>query len=85
MKIPEIKRLAEGHTLKELEAMAHCLENEIQHDLNLHQYIDGADDGERLTNVLGAMWILQQMQANGTLLPAELRRFSQKVRTSIEQ
>lgn len=84
MQVAEIKRLAEAHSAEELLKMADCLENEVEHELHLDTYVQGSDEGERLTHVLGALWIREQVQENGTDLRTELRNFSQKVRTSID-
>ena len=79
MKINAIKDLVENYELSEIETLTNQLENgEV-----LSQAVGGEDEGEQLTHLLGAAWIVQQMQQNGTDFKTEIRNFSARVRGSI--
>ncbi|PRY14942.1 hypothetical protein CLV24_103181 [Pontibacter ummariensis] len=79
MKIPAIKKLVENYTLEELMAAEAAIVDEQQ----LAIEVEGEDEGEQLTHVLAAVWILNEMEDNGTEFKAALRQYTQKVRTSI--
>lgn len=79
MKIPAIKKLVENHTLQELMDA----EAAIVDEQPLAFEVEGDDEGEQLTHVLAAVWILNEMEDNGTEFKAALRMYTQKVRTSI--
>ncbi len=79
MKIPVIKKLVETQTIKSLQHAEELLIDEQMPDFE----IEGEDDGEKLTHVFGAIWILNHMQDNGTDFKTALREFTQKVRVSI--
>lgn len=78
MKIQAIKKLVESHSLHEIiqaeELILDGKVSEIQ--------VDGEDEGEQLTHVFAARFILEKMK-NGVDFKDALREFSQKVRTSI--
>jgi hypothetical protein len=79
MKTPAIKTLVENFDLQTLqEAEARILEGE-----NPGITIVGDDEGEQLTHVSAAIWILEQMNASGVSFQNALREFMQKVRGSI--
>ena len=79
MKIPAIKKLVETQTIDSLiEAEALLLE-EQQPAFE----IEGDDEGEKLTHVFAAIWIMNHMKDNGSAFTAALREFTQKVRVSI--
>ncbi len=79
MKIPVIKKLAETHSLKELQAAEEALYNEEM----LAIEVMGDDEGEQLTHVLAAVYIKEHMAENGSELKAALRAYTVKVRNSI--
>jgi hypothetical protein len=79
MKVQEIKELVEGHTIEALNMLTEQLENGEP----LAHHVGGNDEGEQLTHLLGAAWIKEQMQANGTDFKTELRNYTARVRTSI--
>ena len=78
MKLPVIKTLVKTHSLEELKAAEDALLNEQQPAIT----IDGGDEGEQLTHVIGAIEILQHI-ADGMDEKTALRTFSQRVRNSI--
>jgi hypothetical protein len=79
MKIPVIKKLVETQTIATLMQAEQLLIDEQQPDFE----VEGADEGEQLTHVFGAIWILNHMQDHGSDFKTALREFTQKVRVSI--
>ena len=79
MRIPAIKKLAEEHTLDVLKAQRSALEDEQPLEID----IPGDDEGEKLTHIYGAIWVLEQVESNGTDIKTEVRNFSGRVRNSI--
>jgi hypothetical protein len=79
MKIPAIKKLVETQTLEALRAAEDALIDEQQPAFE----VEGADEGEQLTHVFAAIWILNHMQDQGVEFMAALREYTKKVRVSI--
>ncbi|MFT5723383.1 MAG: hypothetical protein ACI9JN_000493 [Bacteroidia bacterium] len=80
MHIPTIKKLIEAVDLAGLKAAEEAiLEEQIP-----KVEIPGADEGEQLTHVIAAIWIKEDMEANGTKLMDSLREYTKKVRKSID-
>ncbi|MFN4083198.1 MAG: DUF6952 family protein [Bacteroidia bacterium] len=79
MKLPEIKRLATQHNLNELKLAEENITNGIEPNIT----VNGEDEGEKLTHVLGAIDVITIMQQNNVELPVALRKFSERVRNSI--
>lgn len=79
MKIPAIKKAVETHPLEHLKAAEAALYDESELSIE----IEGADEGEKLTHVLAAIAILEDMQQNGTEFKDALRAYTQRVRNSI--
>lgn len=79
MKIPAIKKLVEQRTISELMAA----EAALMEEQPLPIEVEGSDEGEQLTHVLAALFILHEMQKSGVEFTTALRTYTQKVRTSI--
>lgn len=79
MKVSAIKKLVETQTIESLRKAEEMLIDELQPDYE----IEGADEGEQLTHVFGAIWILNHMQDHHADFKTALREFTQKVRVSI--
>lgn len=79
MKIPVIKKLTESYSLEQLQAAEAALLEEQTPEIE----IEGEDEGEQLTHAMAAIWILEDMQANGHDLKTALREYTVKVRNSI--
>lgn len=79
MKINVVKKLAEEYDIEKMNHLVGQLEN----GETLSHPVEGDDEGEQLTHLLGATWILEQMKANNTDLRTELRNFAGRVRESI--
>ena len=79
MKIPEIKRLVESYTMEELAAAEGQISNEETPTIEVR----GEDDGEKLTHVIAAVYIIERMNSEGIAFKAALREYTSKVRESI--
>lgn len=79
MKIAAIKKLVETYTIEELTAAELALEN--GDDLLID--VEGIDDGEKFTHILGAIDILFRVKNEGKEPAVALREFTQRVRNSI--
>lgn len=79
MKIPAIKKLVET---QEVQALMDA-EAAIIDEQPLAIEVDGDDEGEQLTHILAAIWILNHMQDTGEDFKTSLREYTKKVRVSI--
>ena len=79
MKIPAIKKLVENYNLEELGAA----ENALMEEQPLAIEVEGDDEGEQLTHVYAAIWIISHMNANDVDFKTALREYTKKVRVSI--
>ncbi len=79
MKLPAIKKAVETYSVDELKAA----ENALLEGETMAIEIDGDDEGEQLTHVLAAIFIKETMVAEGVEYNAALRKYTQRVRTSI--
>ena len=79
MKIPVIKKLVETQTLDALTAA----EEALMEEQPLAIEVEGDDEGEQLTHVIAAAWILNYMNDNGVDFKTALREYTKKVRVSI--
>lgn len=78
MKLPIIKKIAESYTLDQL----NLAEEELMEGNTLSIVIEGEDEGEQLTHVIAAKWVIEATQ-NGKGLNDALREYTKKVRESI--
>ncbi len=79
MKLPVIKKLVETFTREELLAAEEALMSEASPAIP----VEGDDEGEKLTHILAAVFILDEMKARGVDYLTALRTYTSKVRTSI--
>ncbi len=79
MKIPSIKKLVEAHTLEELK----LAEDAIYEEKHLPFDVEGSDEGEQLTHILAAAFIINEMKEKGLEFTPALRRYTERVRNSI--
>ncbi|UII25923.1 hypothetical protein LVD15_21880 [Fulvivirga maritima] len=79
MKIPEIKRLVENHQLEELIQAEEDLVNENE----LAITVKGDDEGEQLTHIFAAIFIINKMNDDNVDFKTALREYTGKVRESI--
>ncbi len=80
MKIPVIKELVEQYSIAELEKA----ENDILEGNSLSIEVGGEDEGEQLTHVIAASFILKEMDVNKIEFKDALRVYTKKVRESIK-
>lgn len=79
MKIPLIKELVEHYSILELEKA----ENNILEGEAVNIQVGGEDEGEQLTHVIAASFILKEMDLNKIEFKDALRVYTKKVRESI--
>lgn len=79
MKVPAIKRLVETQPLEKLKKAEQALVNERPLPIE----VEGEDEGEKLTHIFAAIWILQKMKSEKVEFKIALREYSKKVRESI--
>jgi hypothetical protein len=79
MKLPVIKALAENQTLENLRKA----EEELLNGEALSIEVEGVDEGEQLTHILGAIDILERVEKEGVDLRTSTRTFFERVRNSI--
>ncbi len=79
MKIPVIKKLVETYKLDEL----YQAEKDLMDEKDLAIEIEGKDEGEKLTHILAAIWIIEKMRDSSVDFMTALRAYTQKVRDSI--
>ena len=78
MKVPVIRQLVKTHSLEALQAA----ENDLLEERIPSIEIEGEDEGEQLTHVIGAIEIHNHINA-GMKESEALRAFTQRVRNSI--
>jgi hypothetical protein len=79
MKLPVIKQLVELYTLEQLQQAEEHLLNEQPIAIE----VDGEDEGEQLTHILGAIDVLERVKNENKDKSTALREFFQRVRNSI--
>jgi hypothetical protein len=79
MKIPSIKKLVDNYSLDELKAAEEALLEEKNPAIE----VEGEDEGEKLTHVMAAQFIKQEMQEKAVDYMTALRTYSSRVRSSI--
>jgi hypothetical protein len=78
MKLPVIKKLVETASMEQLSAAEDAILNELPPAID----VEGIDDGEKLTHLMAAQFILNEM-GKGVDYPTAMRTYTAKVRTSI--
>lgn len=79
MKIASIKNLVENYTLAQLVEAEEALLEEKETIME----IEGDDEGEKLTHVFAAIWILNKITDDNVEFKVALREYTKKVRESI--
>ncbi len=79
MKIIAVKKLVQEQNLDTLKLQ----EKKLLDGESLDIDVMGDDEGEQLTHILGAIWVLEAVQ-NGMSLNEAIRAFTEKVRKSID-
>jgi hypothetical protein len=79
MKVPAIKKLIASYPLTELlNAEVQLLEGEP-----ITIEVEGDDEGEQLTHIIAAIWIMEEMKNRNIDFQESLRAYTKKVRESI--
>lgn len=79
MKIPAIKKIVELYTLDQLDEAELAIINETTPEID----IEGDDEGEQLTHIFAAKWIIEEMENSSCDFKTALRSYTEKVRNSI--
>lgn len=79
MKVPAIKKLVESYPKSELIQA----EEDLTEEKTLKIEVEGNDEGEQLTHILAAVWILDEMKSKNIDFKEALREYTKKVRESI--
>jgi hypothetical protein len=79
MKIAAIKKLVENYSIEELK----LAEQSIENGENPLITVEGDDEGEQFTHILGAIDILQRIKDEGKETSVALREFTQRVRSCL--
>ena len=79
MKLPVIKQLVELYTLEQLQQA----EVQLLNEQPIAIQVDGDDEGEQLTHILGAIDVLERVKNENKDKSTALREFFQRVRNSI--
>lgn len=79
MKLPVIKKLVKNYDVAQLQEAEKALIEERMPEIE----IEGDDEGEQLTHVFAAVWVLNKMKTDGLDENKALRAYTEKVRNSI--
>lgn len=79
MQIPVIKKIAEQYSLEELQKA----ENDLMEEKPIAIEVEGEDEGEQLTHIIAAIWVIEEMEKEGIPLNKAVRNYTVKVRKSI--
>ncbi|MES2654974.1 MAG: hypothetical protein V4620_05250 [Bacteroidota bacterium] len=79
MKLPAIKQLVENYTLDQLQ----LAEENMMEEKPAGIEVEGDDEGEQLTHILGAIDVLERVRIENKDKSTALREFFQRVRNSI--
>ncbi|MEQ6118430.1 hypothetical protein [Reichenbachiella sp. MALMAid0571] len=79
MQVPVIKKLVEIHSVEALEEAEAAILDEQAPTIE----IEGEDDGEQLTHVMAAIWIIEKMEKDQIPFGKAMREYTAKVRESI--
>ena len=80
MKISEIKRLIESHSIEELKTAEDSLLNEALPEIEIY----GEDEGEQLTHIMASIWCKEYINQNGVEIKNAMRQYTSRVRSSID-
>lgn len=79
MKIPIIQDLVESYSIEILKKAEMALVAEEPLPIK----VDGEDEGEQLTHIIAASWILNKMEQENIDFKDALKEYTRKVRESI--
>ena len=79
MQVPVIKKLVENYSVEVLEEAEAAIIDEETPAIE----VEGEDDGEQLTHVMAAVWIIEKMENDDIPFGKAMREYTAKVRESI--
>lgn len=79
MKLAAVKKLVESNSIDELKAAEEAILDEKKPEIA----IEGDDEGEQLTHVIAAQWVLNRVATGKVDVKTALREYTSKVRESI--
>lgn len=79
MQLPVIKHLAETFNIEQLV----LAEQQLLNEEPLQMEVEGKDEGEKLTHIIAAKAILEEVRDHGIDLRTAIRQYAQRVRNSI--
>jgi uncharacterized protein DUF6952 len=79
MKIPIIQNLVENYTIEVLKKAEEALVAEEPLPIE----VVGDDEGEQLTHIIAASWIIKKMETDSIDFKTALKEYTRKVRESI--
>jgi hypothetical protein len=80
MEILLIRSLVEKYTLSELQEAEFAIIQEEPVKIR----VEGRDQAERLSNVIAACWILEEMKSRNIEFPEALQLYNKKVRDQVK-
>ncbi len=79
MQIPVIKDLVAKYSIDDLKKA----EDDLLEEKELSIEVGGEDEGEQLTHILAAIWVIHEMDKQGIPVGKAIREYTVKVRKSI--
>jgi len=79
MQLSVVRQLVNDHDIATLQAA----EAAILEGQKTEIEVEGVDEGEQLTHVMAAIWVLHEMKENNVPLNKAVRNYTVKVRNSI--
>ncbi len=79
MQLSVVRQLVNDHDVATLLAAEEAILEEQTPNIQ----VDGEDEGEQLTHVMAAIWVLKEMEENNIPINKAVRNYTVKVRNSI--
>lgn len=79
MQLSVVRQLVSDHDVATLQAAEEAILEEQKPQIQ----VDGVDEGEQLTHVMAAIWVLKDMEENNIPMNKAVRNYTVKVRNSI--
>lgn len=80
MKVEEVKRLVESHSVVELNDAEEALLAEREVPFK----IEGETDGEQLQHVMASLWVIERMNSNDLEVAEAFQQYQENTRPSID-
>ncbi len=79
MKLVVVKEIVSKYSLSDLTSA----EEDLMEERPLEIEVEGDDEGEQLTHIIAAKWIIEEMDKEKIPLAKAVRNYTQRVRNSI--